>query len=110
VQKLYAEVMSNIHVENMNKVDDHFLSPVQLSINTIEQSIAKNTDVMDRYQKFNISAIDANKTLKMSDKGIALVQALAEACVASLPDGSSVKKTLKETKYFTSHKEIDGYM
>ena len=108
VQKLYAEVMSNIHNENRNKVTDWFLAPVQLSKSLIEATLAKNTDVWDRYKKYNISK--EGKTLAMSDQWIALVQALAEACVNSLPDGSSVKKILKETQYFTSHKEIDGFM
>lgn len=102
-RNLYNEIMNNVHIENMNKINDGFLTSVDLTINKIKDTIKGNPDISSRYEK----AIAATKYLK--DNGIALVQALAEDCVDGVKD-ITVRKNLKQTAYFTSAEEIDGYM
>jgi len=45
----------------------------------------------------------------LKDDGIALAQALAEDCIEGIKD-IAVAKTLKQTAYFTSAVDIDGFM
>lgn len=104
---LMNEIMNNFHMENKGKINDTFLNMVWLKIADIESTVKGDIDVRARYEKYDISL--EGKKLNLSDKWIALTQALAEDCVKNLPAGP-VKDRLIHTDYFTSHKDIDGYM
>lgn len=107
-RSLVNEIMTNVHAENMNKVNDTFLSGIWLNVAKIEETISEDADIWNRYKTYNI-AVDGKTLLRMSDKGIALAQALAEKCISGLQN-IQVKAMLKQSSYFTAKKEIDGYM